>query len=61
MAVCFFFSKPDMSPALVSEWIKCFPNAQGMTNCGNPAAEVLCEASGNAGRLLVSDTPPVHC
>jgi len=50
-----------MSPVLVSGWFKRLPNAQGSTDCGNPAAEVLCAGSGNAGRLPVSGTPPVCC
>lgn len=55
------FPKPNMSPALVKGWFKHFPNAQGMADCGNPAAEVLCEGSGNAGRLPVSGMPPACC
>lgn len=57
----FFFPKPNVSPILVSGWFKHFPNAQGMTDSGSPAAEVLCDGTRDAGRLPVSGKPPACC
>lgn len=57
----FFLPKPNTSPVLVSRLFKRFPSAQGMTDCGNPAAEVLCEGSRSAGRLPVSGKLPACC
>lgn len=37
-AFFFFLPKPNTSPVLVSRWFKHFPNAQSVTDCGNPAA-----------------------